>query len=247
MYKIHYDTLTFEVTRRCNMRCQHCLRGDAQCLDMPDEVIDKALENVSDVNNITFSGGEPTLNLHAIRHVLDVCKERNICVSSFFLATNGKEITPEFVHLMVDWYVYCQSCDSETFSSVALSIDKFHETIDPKNVFLLKALSFFNMEEKQNNFDRYPPIGLGRARNLPEHRERHMYVPDMDVHHDLGEIYFFDCQITVTSDGVYLPVCDYEYEEAERIAMGSVYENNAYEQLLMRGISDQFWQKIDAA
>ena len=242
---VNYDCLVFEVTRRCNMHCGHCLRGDAQCLDMPDEVIDKALENVSCINCVTFTGGEPTLNLHAIRHVLDVCKARDISVSSFFLATNGKEVTAEFLHLMIDWFVFCLSNDSESFSQVALSLDKYHEKVDPQNMFLLKSLSFFDEEAKNNNFDRYPPMNLGRARKLSEHRERHMYFPDVEVNQDRNEIYFFEDQITVTANGLYLPVCDYEYAEAERIAMGSVYNNEAYEQFLLQGFTDEYWAKID--
>lgn len=48
-----------EVTRRCNMCCDHCLRGMAQNLDiivLPDHVF--------------FTGGEPFLNVKAINSYL---------------------------------------------------------------------------------------------------------------------------------------------------------------------------------
>ena len=32
--EIYVESLVIEVTRRCNMRCEHCLRGDAQNLDI---------------------------------------------------------------------------------------------------------------------------------------------------------------------------------------------------------------------
>lgn len=38
--KINVHTLIVEVTRRCNMTCKHCLRGDAQSLDMQKETVD---------------------------------------------------------------------------------------------------------------------------------------------------------------------------------------------------------------
>ena len=34
-------SLILEVTRRCNMCCAHCLRGEAENIDMQKETIDK--------------------------------------------------------------------------------------------------------------------------------------------------------------------------------------------------------------
>lgn len=36
----------FEMTRRCNMKCKFCSRGDAQNLDITEEIIDKALDEL---------------------------------------------------------------------------------------------------------------------------------------------------------------------------------------------------------
>ncbi len=33
-------SLILEVTRRCNMCCAHCLRGDAEDIDMEKETVD---------------------------------------------------------------------------------------------------------------------------------------------------------------------------------------------------------------
>ena len=61
--EINTQQLILEVTRRCNMACEHCMRGDAQDMDMDIGLIDKALSSVSDIGCMTFSGGEPTLNV----------------------------------------------------------------------------------------------------------------------------------------------------------------------------------------
>lgn len=42
------STLCFELTRRCNMNCDFCCRGDAQNKDITKEIIDKTLEEVKD-------------------------------------------------------------------------------------------------------------------------------------------------------------------------------------------------------
>ena len=54
-----------EVTRRCNMQCRHCLRGDAQNVDISNEIIDRFFDGFADgavIENVVFSGGEITVN-----------------------------------------------------------------------------------------------------------------------------------------------------------------------------------------
>ena len=40
---MHIDNLYFEVTRRCNMKCGHCLRGCAQKVDLTIDIVDRFL------------------------------------------------------------------------------------------------------------------------------------------------------------------------------------------------------------
>ena len=35
-----FHCLTFEVTRRCNLVCKHCMRGKAQNIDLSKEMVD---------------------------------------------------------------------------------------------------------------------------------------------------------------------------------------------------------------
>ena len=60
------DNIAIEVTRKCNMGCEHCLRGNAQNMDIDFGYIDSFLNDVSSIGTITFSGGEPALNVEAI-------------------------------------------------------------------------------------------------------------------------------------------------------------------------------------
>lgn len=43
MKKYVFEGLTIELTRRCNMACRHCLRGDAQNRTISTEIIDKII------------------------------------------------------------------------------------------------------------------------------------------------------------------------------------------------------------
>ena len=74
--KIAIDDLILEVTRRCNMRCPHCLRGEAESLDADIDLIPQIFEGVSEIGMLTFSGGEPSLNTAYITAVVDYIHDR---------------------------------------------------------------------------------------------------------------------------------------------------------------------------
>lgn len=68
--KLRCTDLVLEITRRCNMKCVHCLRGDAEDLEMPFQILDNVMSRIREVMTLTFTGGEPSLNVPAIRHAL---------------------------------------------------------------------------------------------------------------------------------------------------------------------------------
>lgn len=82
-------------------------------------------------------------------------------------------------------------------------------------------IAAFTSEDKNIDFDKYPVINLGRARNLDGFKKR-------DVCHEMfsmdisGEVPCIESTITVTVDGDILSGCDYSYDEADNIRIGSV-------------------------
>lgn len=65
--KTAIDYLSVEITRKCQLKCAHCMKGEAQNIDMSVEVIDKLLESVVSIGTLLFTGGEPTMNLQGIQ------------------------------------------------------------------------------------------------------------------------------------------------------------------------------------
>ena len=57
--EIIYHELGIELTRRCNEKCEHCLRGDAMDIDLSKEVIDALFDNnnIRLIENLLLSGG----------------------------------------------------------------------------------------------------------------------------------------------------------------------------------------------
>lgn len=169
-----YD-LILEVTRRCNMGCEHCLRGDAEDLDMPDELIENIFAGISETTVLTFTGGEPALAVKKLRTALDLAKKYGTRVREAYIVTNGKEITEEFLAVCRDWNSYCilshvpeeirsgdgyvthhdarriiDACsgrDERMGCYVELSMDPYHENVPLENVLKITSLPHTNADK----------------------------------------------------------------------------------------------------
>lgn len=161
--EIRVQDLILEVTRRCNMCCAHCLRGDAQCADMPNEVIDKVLDSVSEITSVTFTGGEPSLNIEAIRHFFRKAKELGKLPLSFYIVTNGKENQEELAIELLKWYPKMEEKD---YCGAAISVDQYHEAdaTDPGSD-ILRGLVFYR-DDKETDWNQYRLLHEGRAKDL---------------------------------------------------------------------------------
>ena len=63
---LHLKHLLLEATRKCNMACPHCMRGDAEELSMDYAVIDRIFEDVRQIDHLVLTGGEPSLAPYVI-------------------------------------------------------------------------------------------------------------------------------------------------------------------------------------
>ena len=231
--KTQLDYLVLETTRRCNMKCAHCLRGPAQNKDMPYEVIDNALKDVSYIGCITFGGGEPTLNVEAIEYTLRVCIERGINVMNFYVVTNGKQVTKRFIYAMMSWYFYTTECGGDPeYSGVAMSQDMFHEKVPSKNVIRLSSLSFFKDTEKRTDWNKIPVINEGNALFLSDVPKREKVRSDYVTADWINdELVLNDTILYVTVDGDVFLDCDLSYESQANIIEeeSSLYVGNVKE------------------
>lgn len=225
--------VAIEVTRRCNMKCAHCLRGDAQNMDITHEIIDKFLDGFGPgacIGSLLFTGGEITLNLDAIRYTLQAVKEKKISVMSFYMVTNGKEISliDELVRVAIDWYVYA---DDNELTGLALSHDPFHEKLENWGEIkrTLSALSFFSSEDK----DMYKQSDIiltdeGRAKNLVEFKKRAPYISFPEIYETQnGELDISGSgRLYLSSNGNIAPDCDMSYNHIDACAMANVNDKD---------------------
>ena len=177
--KYYLEDLAIEITRKCNMNCAHCLRGDAQNIDICIEYIDKLLDGVSSIGHVTFTGGEPSLNVAAMEYTLEQCKKRNITVGSFYVVTNGKANPLGLIMTCLKWYAYCD--DYDEISGISMSKDMFHDEVPDEHEQLLRGLSFFR-DDKFTDFENVRLLNEGRARELSGFRKSELYEKsDMEI------------------------------------------------------------------
>lgn len=121
-------TLMLEVTRRCNMLCQHCLRGGQQRIDMPEQIIDTVLSSFEYISTITFTGGEPFLNPNAILHTMRRIRYDRLHVGAFYISTNGKVFNEEVMDELMYFYEYIT--DDPGVCQVKVSRDMYHRQFE---------------------------------------------------------------------------------------------------------------------
>lgn len=84
-----YKELAIEVTRRCNMKCSHCMRGPAENHTISKEVVDRLFDEVSTIGTLLLTGGEPFLEPEMIDYIFDAIIKRNIPIIRISVVTNG--------------------------------------------------------------------------------------------------------------------------------------------------------------
>ena len=91
MKNIIINTLSIELTRRCNLNCDFCARGPAQNMTITKEIIDKTLDEIKDyyIMDIRLNGGEPFLAPDMIEYLIDQLIKRAIAFRNLCVFTNG--------------------------------------------------------------------------------------------------------------------------------------------------------------
>lgn len=232
MKRVTISSLIVEITRRCNMACDHCVRGDAQCLDISDEVIAAMLKDVRYIGSITFTGGEPTLNVGAIERITAALRERRIDVGSFFVVTNGKtspKAAKRMALALLDLFSECTDSLEDGMYGLIVSGDAWHEPVKVPAIY--EGLAFFKRDERHGPRDedcvicdgRAADNGIGRRkpeRTLPLHVDT--YEGDEDEEGQIEMVY-------VAANGNVMADCDHPYEVIDTTNRGNVLRESLAE------------------
>lgn len=110
--KRYLTAVNFELTRRCNMNCEFCAKGEAQNKDITTDVIDKALDELSrfEIHCIRAGGGEPMLNKTGLIYLIDEIIRRDIKICNFLVFTNGTVRDTDIKAALVRIGKHCKKC-----------------------------------------------------------------------------------------------------------------------------------------
>lgn len=87
--KLPYDNIMLEVTRKCNLKCEHCMRGEPQNINMSNEILEKVFSQVDQIYHLSLTGGEPFLAPQVIESMVDIIIENKIKVWRCTTVDNG--------------------------------------------------------------------------------------------------------------------------------------------------------------
>lgn len=220
--KLDFNNLIIEVTRKCNMACDHCLRGEAQNKNIDFKHIDSLLSQTEYISSVTFTGGEPSLYVKAINYFLEQCKILGIELGWFYIATNGLKINEDFVLSCLKMYSYSSEKD---MCRVDVSNDYYHAECDNYNTELLDGLSFFGRKNEQECYDYnggHYLINEGNAQdNFGYGRDN--TESDIEDQED-----FREAEIYLNCNGKIVNGCDWSYENQNEYILCDVSEVGEY-------------------
>lgn len=210
--------LVLELTRKCNAKCIHCLRGNAQNLTMSQEVVDAVFSKIDRVSALTLTGGEPSLAVSVMKKIVEAIKNYRTEVDSFFVVTNGKIASRSMMHALVDLYTLIDNSEPE-MTGLVVSGDPYHDEVEVPKIY--QALTFFRSNRHGPTKEEYV-IREGRAEfngiggRDPE-KNSGWTIRRYDDSVDISEGEFY-----VAANGNVVSCCDLSYARIDAERFGNI-------------------------
>lgn len=213
---ITFKRLILELTRQCNMRCAHCMRGEPEDKTIGTSILERLFREVRHIEHLGLTGGEPALVPEQIEWIVHLAKRWGCTIGHFFCATNGKAYSPKFAEALEKLYRYCIQKDQCTLS---ISFDQFHEPADPKAVEQYRRLPFYKPVNEQRTLAPNEILSDGRAKEnglglmaLPDQKWLYEYSLK-GFHMECGDIVY----INTNGDVLLNPDVSYRNQKKKRI------------------------------
>lgn len=173
--KIAFNGLMVEITRKCQLQCAHCMRGDAQEIDIDKKTIETLLKQTSEIEYLQFTGGEPTLNISGMEFFLDTMIKNNIPLYRLQIITNGVLLSKQFTELLKHYYDWIEKNNSiyNNIIKLYVSSDKYHNGAN-----IEKAIDFYNQQLKEYKKICVDTYRTADFRLLPSGRGKQLTIGD---------------------------------------------------------------------
>ena len=202
-------TVFVELTRRCNMKCGHCMRGNAQAKDMSDEVMESLLYKLRSghVCSVCTGGGESTLVPERMDTFFRGLASNWIYPSYIQIPTNGKKSGPAVIETLE----YVNTKVAEVY--VTMSNDDEHGYVDAGEWMSRIGASGVYAQRRNGiddkRYDSENTLRMGRGADFGGLRGP--VVESYRVDPDEEGIAMYESDFYVDVDGNVWPHCDLSY------------------------------------
>lgn len=163
MNNFQIEELVIEITRVCNRKCAHCMRGTAQKSTITKDIIDRIFQEISNCHHIALTGGEPLLAIDMIEYLVDKIILSEWDIEIFQLTTNGTIVDERIVQCLNKLCNHKHKC----CSLLRISGDQYHNTNQARLAY--EAYSNFPKSDKVTVLIKEDLNSIkysGRAKNL---------------------------------------------------------------------------------
>lgn len=232
-----FTDIVLEVGRKCNLQCDHCLRGESENLTMPFEIAKKAIDLVTGIRTITFSGGEPTLYGKEIAKIIDYIIASGKSVGAFYVASNGTIYSPDLMRALVKLYTYCRE---KNICSFDISTDRYHKQsyaeLYHKSLMFHPVYDAFSFVTHRGELKEDYVILEGRAKDNCYSDRLPNYNAKFDLatwYEDGEEVWDNECEMMyVTAKGQVSPNCDLSYSTFDELDLPNIKNIDSTDELI---------------
>ncbi len=222
MARYYVDNLGIVITNRCNLNCDHCIRGKKNSQDIKNEVIDEIFNQIVGVGMLNICGGEPLLALDKIEYLFNKIIENKIHVETIAITINGTIYNQRFESLLdkINEYLKARTGGDVFF---AVSLDKYHQKEMKRlgldyNFDFLKSKYFYmfrELDEKLKLFREGNAENLSESETLPLRAVQPM-ICDLgnkykSISHIIGPFVCINTNGTITEDNTSIEKQETEY------------------------------------
>jgi len=204
------------------MSCEHCCRGEPESKDMRIVHLRSLFGKLSYISGIAITGGEPSLVPELINEIIEIAREKQVKIGSFYLATNALDISDSFIIALVNLYLYCG--DNEV-TQVQWSNSEYHEVL-PKDKLLqrhnnIEKLKVFNFASAKYNShenklgllkERYSAKDVLKQGRAEDWGERVLSPDEFEIYDNEAG----DGSIYLNCEGNLIAGCDWSYENQRK-------------------------------
>lgn len=229
--KFYFDEIMFEITRKCNLKCAHCMRGDMQPVSMKKEVIDKMLNVSSGIQRIFLTGGEPFLEPDLIEYMVDRVIELDFDVKYMGVITNGIILNDlgvrcvKALNRFAEWS--CKKNELEQAVAIAISNDDFHGNDIDNALHFYKPYIGNQVEleiQEKTKPEQLQNAGRAKVNKLAVNDKRTLQALKRRIRIDEGNK--IPCLLELTPDGKLVTFEFKEWKEQDANAIGNIMQES---------------------